>query len=263
MSQYNYQTRDNAPRILIMSVAVLFGFLLLIFFYYLWTEQFDESGNNTPPMLNSMDFKAIRRGKSQRGGFDNDDQPATPNISQPNNNSNEVPLNPNDEDYVPPGFKKKPGANPKKQVFNVSNNIYSYPEAEAVCKAFGAELASYNQLVQAYKKGANWCNYGWTKGQLGLFPIQKEFWLKQQEEDPERRNDCGKVGINGGYFDNPDMLFGVNCYGMKPSPRDHEKAKMEHKSAKEYELEQKIAKIKRNMDNISILPFNKSKWSNC
>ena len=27
---------------------------------------------------------------------------------------------------------------------------------------------------------------------------------------------CGNPGINGGYFANPDLKFGVNCYGIKP-----------------------------------------------
>merc|ERR1711990_274485 len=53
----------------------------------------------------------------------------------------------------------------KKQVFNIANNIFSYDEAEAVCKAHDSELASYEQVVDAYKNGAEWCNYGWSKNQ--------------------------------------------------------------------------------------------------
>ena len=31
-------------------------------------------------------------------------------------------------------------------------------------------------------------------------------------------DECGKPGINGGYFSDPTMKFGVNCYGVKPDP---------------------------------------------
>jgi hypothetical protein len=29
---------------------------------------------------------------------------------------------------------------------------------------------------------------------------------------------CGFPGINGGYFQNKNLLLGVNCYGKKPPP---------------------------------------------
>ena len=29
-------------------------------------------------------------------------------------------------------------------------------------------------------------------------------------------NDCGRPGINGGYIDNHNVKFGINCYGHKP-----------------------------------------------
>ena len=37
-----------------------------------------------------------------------------------------------------------------------------------------------------------------------------------QENDPNRKDVCGLPGINGGYIDNPNIRFGVNCYGYKP-----------------------------------------------
>jgi hypothetical protein len=49
-----------------------------------------------------------------------------------------------------------------KQVFNVSRNLYTYAEAEPLCKAFGAELATYEQVKDAYNSGADWCNSGWA-----------------------------------------------------------------------------------------------------
>jgi hypothetical protein len=149
------------------------------------------------------------------------------------------------------------------QVFNVADNIFTYDDAEAVCKAYGSELATYEQLVEAYKQGANWCNYGWTQGQMALFPIQKEFWDKVQENDPERRSDCGVPGINGGYFENKNQQFGVNCYGPKRAPRTDESLKQTYLSDKERELQQKIFNFKRQLGNFKLTPFNEDKWASC
>jgi hypothetical protein len=149
------------------------------------------------------------------------------------------------------------------QVFNVADNVFTYDDAEAVCKAYGSELATYDQLVAAYKQGANWCNYGWTKGQMALFPVQKSFWDKVQENDPERRNDCGMPGINGGYFENKNQQFGVNCYGPKRAPRTDESMKQSYMSDKERALQEKIFNFKRQLGNFKLTPFNEDKWAAC
>ena len=46
------------------------------------------------------------------------------------------------------------------EVFNVPGNEYTYEEARALCKAYGAKIATYSQIENAYKSGAEWCNYG-------------------------------------------------------------------------------------------------------
>ena len=56
----------------------------------------------------------------------------------------------------------------KKEVFNISCNKFNYNDAVKVCKVYGAELASFDNLVEAHKNGANWCNYGWSKDKNGL-----------------------------------------------------------------------------------------------
>ena len=65
-----------------------------------------------------------------------------------------------------------------KEVFNVSTNDYTYYDSEPLCLALGAELATYDQVKEAWNKGGDWCNYGWTKGQLAIYPTQKETWDK-------------------------------------------------------------------------------------
>jgi hypothetical protein len=64
------------------------------------------------------------------------------------------------------------------EVFNIPENIYNYDQAKAVCKAYDSKLATYKQIEDAYEKGANWCNYGWSADQLALFPTNYKTWQK-------------------------------------------------------------------------------------
>ncbi|NBT71426.1 MAG: hypothetical protein EBT36_08525 [Betaproteobacteria bacterium] len=45
----------------------------------------------------------------------------------------------------------------KKEVFNIASNIYTYADAAPLCKALGAELATYDQVKESYERGADWC----------------------------------------------------------------------------------------------------------
>ena len=154
------------------------------------------------------------------------------------------------------------------QVFNVSNNYYTYDDARAVCKAFDARLATYDEIEKAYDHGAEWCNYGWSEGQMAYFPTQKSTWKKLQESELNK-NSCGRPGINGGYFANPHIKFGVNCFGKKPKPTDLEKNLMEAqqetpipKTEEEIALDEKVKYYKENGDQLLQLnSFNKDKWS--
>lgn len=154
---------------------------------------------------------------------------------------------------------------PKNEVFNVSRNIYTYADASAVCSAMGAELASYEQVQEAYEKGADWCNYGWTKGQMAVYPTSKETYEKLQKGAPEYRNACGRPGVNGGYFDNPELRFGVNCFGKKP-PRNATDELLESsvslpQSPAEIEYEKKVQKYREQLNTISVLPFRRGQWT--
>jgi hypothetical protein len=152
-----------------------------------------------------------------------------------------------------------------KEVFNVSRNIYTFHDAAAVCAAAGGELATYDQLKAAYENGADWCNYGWIKGQMAVYPTQKETYEKLQKGSPEYRNACGKPGINGGYFDNPDLRFGVNCYGIKPAKKASDELLDSQvalpPSPEEIEFDRQVQKFREQMDATTILPFRKGKWS--
>jgi len=151
------------------------------------------------------------------------------------------------------------------EVFNISKNDFNYYDAEPLCKALGAELATYEQVKDAYGKGADWCNYGWVKGQVAVYPTQQATWEELQKSDEEDRGACGKPGVNGGYFDNPDMKFGVNCYGPKPSQSAHDEAKLMKtgripKTTAGLKIEQKVHEFESQADQLGVLPFNKNKW---
>ena len=105
------------------------------------------------------------------------------------------------------------------EVFHVAENVYTYGEAANVCAALDAKLANYDQVEEAHAQGAEWCGYGWSEGQMAFYPTQKSTWaaLQAASTDPTKRAACGRPGVNGGYMTNPDMKFGVNCYGVKPA----------------------------------------------
>ena len=163
-----------------------------------------------------------------------------------------------------------------KEVFNISNNIYTYDEAQAVCKIFDADVATYSQVEAAYNKGGEWCNYGWSEGQMALFPTQLETWEKLQKNDADRssdapsvKNNCGRPGINGGYMANPYLRFGVNCYGKKPAMSKTDidrmtaaKQTIVPKTPTDQVLEKKVEYWKQHKDKmLNLNAFNQVKWS--
>ncbi len=150
-----------------------------------------------------------------------------------------------------------------KEVFNVSSNRFTYYDAAPMCKALGAELATYEQVKDAFSKGADWCNYGWVQGQMAVFPTQKETYEKLQLGPEEQRMTCGTVGVNGGYFDNPEMRFGVNCYGTKPPQSQHDAAELSKGaplSPDALAFDKKVNQYKSEADAIGINPFNSTRW---
>ena len=153
----------------------------------------------------------------------------------------------------------------KKEVFNIVQDKYTYSDAEPLCKAFGAELATYDQVKEAWGKGADWCNYGWVKGQAAVYPTQEETYKKLQAGPEGQRGACGIPGINGGYFDNPELRFGVNCYGAKPTETDADIRKRTSDSGSMtqdvIEYDKKVRDFKKERTQIPVAPFAKDSWS--
>jgi hypothetical protein len=152
----------------------------------------------------------------------------------------------------------------KKQVFNIPGNYYDYDNAKALCKAYGAELATYDQIEKAYNSGAEWCNYGWSANQQALFPTQKKTFDYLQTVSGHE-NDCGRTGINGGYMANPKLRFGVNCYGNKPKITAEEEELMKTtpaypQTAQDIAFQKQVDFWKNKIPNILVSPFNKTTW---
>lgn len=148
----------------------------------------------------------------------------------------------------------------KDEVFHIANQDFTYEQARCKCGSYGAKLATYDQLVDAYNNGAEWCSYGWTEGQRAYYPTQKCTWDKLQVGPEEMRGACGEPGINGGFFPDGNMKFGATCYGVKPEGKV---AKL--KPAKSCQLgvcerpENADVSVRKQTDVIA--PFDKERWN--
>ena len=149
-----------------------------------------------------------------------------------------------------------------REVFHVSENKYTYREAQAMCRSLGATLATYDQIEDAYDNGADWYNYGWSEGQYAYFPMQKETWKNWMDgEDCAGRRRASKLrpGIAGGYFANPNIRFGINCYGVKPPKRDGDSMVKPHIRVPAPNKSLSLAPEK--MARAKLDSFNSQKWS--
>ena len=153
----------------------------------------------------------------------------------------------------------------KKEVFNIPGNYYDYTNAKALCQAYGANLASYQQVEDSYRNGGEWCNYGWSDGQMALFPTQQKTFDNLQKIKGHE-NDCGRPGVNGGYMINPKLRFGVNCYGNKPKITDEEEELMKYttpyaETAEDIAFQKRVEFWKNKVGQILVSPFNYNTWS--
>ena len=237
-----YPQLTGEPNFILIGVAAVFGLIIIVLMYY------------------SISFKNERIAR----------MPSKKQVAQVRNETimNTLPIAVDNQGYysaVDAATQSSTSTNKvsnsnMKQVFNVRENIYTLDDAPAVCGALGADLASVKQLISAHKNGADWCNVGWTKDGLAAYPIQHSTWKTLQDNNPNKRNICGKPGINLSRND-PNLLYGVNCYGVKPEPKGNEIVKNVIMSDKQRELQRKISEFQKNVNSIGISPFNTDKWS--
>jgi hypothetical protein len=146
----------------------------------------------------------------------------------------------------------------KKEVFHIANQDYTFEQAKCKCESYNAKLATYDQLVDAFNDGAEWCTYGWSNGQKAYYPTQKCNWEKKT---PEERLKCGNPGLNGGFFADPYLKFGANCYGKKPKGRVSKLKDTVCSPGNYCELPQNFGANNR-LESDEISPFNSDKWNN-
>ena len=145
------------------------------------------------------------------------------------------------------------------EVFHIDDAQFTYADAPAVCAAYGAELATLEQIIEAYNHGAEWCGYGWSAGGFALYPTQKGTWQAlQAEPDNTKRTACGRPGVNGGYFD-PNTKFGVNCYGFKPSGKAELPLPPPGTDASAFKAA--VAKFRKMLGSLNLTPYSRTEWS--
>lgn len=239
-----YPQLTGEPNFILVGISAVFGLFIIIIVYYIVVSK-----SNTPSRL-------YKNSPQLSQSLSNSQPTIISEVSQP------VPINTGG--YYAPASNTTPSStvsNPNiKQVFNVKENIYTMDDAAGVCGAMGAEVATIDQLIDAHKQGADWCNVGWTKDGIAAYPIQYSTWKTLQGNDPSKRNICGQPGINLVRND-PDLLYGVNCYGIKPEPKNGEKIKQTIMSDAQLALQAKIAQFQKNMNAIGVAPFNQDRWS--
>ena len=145
------------------------------------------------------------------------------------------------------------------EVFYIEQNQFTYDEAPAVCAAYGAELATLEQVIDAYNHGAEWCGYGWSTGGMALYPTQKATWeTLQREVDPGKRTHCGRPGVNGGYMD-PMLKLGVNCFGFKPKGDFKGPAPVPGTDMQKFT--EMVNRFKEMLNTMKLSPFSRREWS--
>jgi len=250
----SYPQLIGEPNFVLIGVSAVFGLLVIIMVYYIFISKNHNTKNdysynysNDPKNTSSNGYSA---GSGQISG-------SRSSLSM----TGPVPINTGGVYAPAPTGTSVTVSNPNiSQVFNIKENIYTLDDSAGVCGALGANVASINQLIDAHKQGADWCNVGWTKDGLAAYPIQYSTWKTLQDNDPSTRNICGSPGINLARND-PNLLYGVNCYGVKPEPKGNEKVKQSVISDKQLAINAKIAQFQKNINAIGVIPFNASNWS--
>ena len=177
----------------------------------------------------------------------------------------DIVLNTDQNDSNPLMPSSVPEITRKPQVFHIPGNKYTFDDSKAICSAYGGRLATYKEMEDSYKDGADWCSFGWSDGQMAFYPTQTEKWTNLQAIEGHE-HDCGRPGINGGYIDNPNVRFGVNCFGYKPKISQQEMEQMGNtplypKTNKEIDFDKKVDHWRSKLSQITVAPFNNANWS--
>jgi hypothetical protein len=227
----NLNSDNTRLPILVLEIVLFFIFVFVVVLNYKWLN--DHNYSFTTEIKNLFNDKVTQIDVKSEG--------------------DEIPVKEVKEE------KKCENKKDDGEVFHIPRNKYSYNDAMDVCKRLNSRLATYDEVEDAYKNGANWCSYGWSDDQLALFPIQKSVYNDLKKINGHE-HDCGRPGVNGGYISNKSSKFGINCYGKKPYITDKDKDFMDR-----YSYSPAISDASyNNMEKVTdllVAPFNKEKWS--
>ena len=97
-----------------------------------------------------------------------------------------------------------------------------------------------------------------------LFPTQQKTFDNLQKIKGHE-HDCGRPGVNGGYIANPNVNFGVNCYGYKPKITQDENNLMKiespyPKTKEDVAFQKRVDYWKNHIDQIIVSPFSYDLW---
>ena len=99
---------------------------------------------------------------------------------------------------------------------------------------------------------------------MALFPTQQNTFNNLQKIKGHE-HDCGRPGVNGGYIANPQVKFGINCYGNKPKITEEEKELMKSLSpypqtVEDLAFQKRVDFWKNKVDDVLVSPFNYNTW---
>jgi hypothetical protein len=101
---------------------------------------------------------------------------------------------------------------------------------------------------------------------MAVYPTQQDTYDTLQLGPGDQKGACGKPGLNGGYFDNPELKYGVTCIGPKPSQTAHDATSVTSGSTRPLTsqglaFESKVQQFKEQASTLGVLPFNSGKWT--
>jgi hypothetical protein len=99
---------------------------------------------------------------------------------------------------------------PRAEVFGTAGYTKTPQQAQATCNAFGARVATTQEMYQAQRDGGDWCSCSWVQEGVALYPITTTFSTGCGGFDIGVRQ-CGSQSWVAG------NLFAVACWGMKPA----------------------------------------------
>ena len=100
---------------------------------------------------------------------------------------------------------------PRAEVFATGSYVHTFQQASAACQAFNARLAFTQEVYQAQRDGADWCDCAWVQEGIAVYPISTSFYAG-----------CGgfTIGVRtcGSQSWVAGNTFSATCWGLKPPP---------------------------------------------